>query len=273
MKKQRSRVPVPGDAQVRALAAHLVHDELPVRLQERVGLVVGELAVGRPVGLDLLEREGVEQRPHHRPGHAVPAVHHHLELPDLGWIDVLERRGPEGLAHVLGVELARVVDRGSGLARGHEIAELPDARVAGERQGAAAHELGAGVGLGIVRGRAHQAAVQAARSHRPIDHLGARHPHVQHVHALVGQALGVARGHGRGREAHVAPDRHAQIVHGLVLQLAEHPGEGPPHSVGHLLVHLVRVGAADVVRLEDRGVDHDPWFYQSVRASRAVGRR
>src|SRR3712207_7386145 len=39
--------------------------------QQGVGLVIGKLAIRRPVGLDQVEPEAVEQRPDHRPGHAV----------------------------------------------------------------------------------------------------------------------------------------------------------------------------------------------------------
>ena len=48
-------VAVPGDAEVGALLEHLVDDELAVLLQQRVGLVVGEVAVRRPVGVDEVE--------------------------------------------------------------------------------------------------------------------------------------------------------------------------------------------------------------------------
>ena len=67
-------VAVPGDAEVGALLDDLAHDELAVLGQQRVGLVVGELAVGRPVGGDEVEAELLEQRADHRPGHAVAAV-------------------------------------------------------------------------------------------------------------------------------------------------------------------------------------------------------
>ena len=67
-------VPVPGDPEVGAGLAHLLDDERAVLGQQRVGLVVGEVAVGHPVGLDQIEAEPLEQRPDHRAGHAVAAV-------------------------------------------------------------------------------------------------------------------------------------------------------------------------------------------------------
>ncbi len=53
--------------------------QLAVLRQQRVGLVVGEAAVGRPVGLDQLELEALQQRADHRPGHAVAAVDDDLQ--------------------------------------------------------------------------------------------------------------------------------------------------------------------------------------------------
>ena len=67
-------VAVPGDAEVGLLLDDLAHDELAVLGQQRVGLVVGELAVGRPVGGDEVEAEPLEQRADHRAGHPVAAV-------------------------------------------------------------------------------------------------------------------------------------------------------------------------------------------------------
>ena len=58
------------------------------------------------------------------------------------------------------------VGGGTRLAAGDDLAQLADARVAGQRQRAAAHELRAGVRLGVVRGGAHQPAVQLAASRR-----------------------------------------------------------------------------------------------------------
>jgi hypothetical protein len=67
-------VAVPGDPEVGAAFAHLGDDELAVLGQQRVGLVVGEVAVRGPVGLDQIEVEALEQRADHRAGHAVAAV-------------------------------------------------------------------------------------------------------------------------------------------------------------------------------------------------------
>src|SRR3954452_16075138 len=58
-------VAVPGDAEVGAGLAHLVDDEAPVLLEQRVGLVVREFPVGLPVGLDELEAEALEDGADH----------------------------------------------------------------------------------------------------------------------------------------------------------------------------------------------------------------
>ena len=77
-------VAVPRDPEVGALLAHLAHDELAVLGQQRVRLVVGELAVRHPVGLDQLERQLSQDRADHRPGHAVAAVDDDLQRLDRG---------------------------------------------------------------------------------------------------------------------------------------------------------------------------------------------
>ena len=70
-------VAVPGDPEVGAAGAHPLDDQPPVLLEQRVGLVVGELAVGLEVHLDQVEAELPQDRPDHRPGHPVAAVDDH----------------------------------------------------------------------------------------------------------------------------------------------------------------------------------------------------
>ncbi len=79
MKKQRSASPSQAMPRSAPRLAHALDDQLAVLRQQRVGLVVGEVAVGRPVGLDQLELEALEQRPDHRAGHAVAAVENDLQ--------------------------------------------------------------------------------------------------------------------------------------------------------------------------------------------------
>ena len=74
MKKQRSASPSQAIPRSAPVAVHPLHDQPPVLLQQRVRLVVGELAVGLEVHLLQLERQLLQDRPDHRPGHPVAAV-------------------------------------------------------------------------------------------------------------------------------------------------------------------------------------------------------
>ncbi len=70
---------------------------------------MGELPVGRPVGLDQLDIEPLEHRPDHRPGHPVATVAHHLQPMDSYGVD----EGQHGLLEALGdVDLAQLAGRG-----------------------------------------------------------------------------------------------------------------------------------------------------------------
>ena len=217
-------VAVPRDAEVGALLAHLVHDELAVLRQQRVGLVVGELAVGLPVGLDEVEAvEALEDRADHRAGHAVAAVEHDLGRLDRGRVDELQRRVPE---------LGGDVDLLGGAAAGRlrqalreQRRDVADPAVARQRDRPALDELGARVGLRVVRGGAHQPAVEVARADEVIEHLGADHPGVEHVRALGDQPVAVARGELRGGQPHVAPEADPQLARRLAGEVREHARE------------------------------------------------
>ncbi len=109
-------VPVPRDPEVGAGREHLVDRELPVLGQQRVGLVVGEVAVRGPVGLDQLQSQPLQQRADHRAGHPVAAVHDDLQRPsrraDRLGVDEAQR----GLLE-LGVDV-HLLDRARGSAGG-----------------------------------------------------------------------------------------------------------------------------------------------------------
>ena len=152
-------------------------------------------------------------------------------------------------------------------------ADVVDALVAAERQRPRAHELGAGVGLRVVRGGAHQAAVEAARADEEIEHLGADHPGVEDVGALGHHARAVARAQlGRG-EAHVAPQPDAQLAGVLAGHVGEHAHERAADLLGPVAVELLAVEAADVVGLEDLWGDWPSARRLAAPARRASGRR
>ena len=244
-------VAVPGDAEVGALGAHLVDHEAAVLGQQRVGLVVGELAVGLPVGRDQLEpADPLEDRPDHRPRHPVAAVEHDLERPDRRGVD--ERQRPLGELAV-DVDLLDAPGRAGGVAEplGHERADVADPRVARQRERALAHELRPRVRLRVVRRRAHQPAVERARADEEVEHLGPDHPRVEHVRALGDHPVAVARRQLRRGQAHVAAEADPQLARGLAAQPGEHARERAADLLGHVAVDLLAVQAADVVGLED----------------------
>ena len=132
-------------------------------------------------------------------------------------------------------------------------ADLVQAAVAGQRDAAALDHLRARVGLRVVRGGAHQAAVELARADEPIEHLGADHAGVDDVRALGDQPVAVAAGELRRGQAHVAPEADAQLVRRLAGEIRERAGEAAPDGLGGVAVDIVAVDAADVVGLEDAG--------------------
>ena len=257
-------VAVPGDAQLGTLRQDLLHHEAAVLGQERVGLVIGELAVGLPVGLHLVQRQRVEDGPHHRPRHPVPAVQHDLHRPDAGGVHEARDGRAELVVDGLLVEPAAGLRRRSELAFGNGASHVADPGVSRERDRPALDQLGPGVVPGVVRGGAHQPAVELARSDREIEDLGAHPADVQDIGALVPQPIRIAGRHGRRREAHVPAKGHPQLGGRAALARGQHAGERPPDPVRRVLVQLVGVDASDVVRLEDRGIDHAAALNASV---------
>ena len=135
--------------------------------------------------------------------------------------------------------------------------DVADPGVAGERQRALADQLHAGVGLRVVRGGDHRAAVELARADQVVEHLGRDHARVEHGRALEDQPVAQLRRHRRRGQPHVAAEPDPQLARLLAAQPAEHAGEGAADRVRGGLVHLLAVEAADVIRLEDprRGQD------------------
>ena len=150
-----------------------------------------------------------------------------------------------------------VLDRaaaGSAVEPGFDLgAQLADPGVARQRDRAAPDELGAGVALGVVRGGAHQAAVEVARADEVIQHLGPDLAGVEHGRALGAHALAVSARELRGGQSHVPAEPEAQRRCRLALELADHPRERPADQLGRGSVDVAAVQPADVVGLEDPG--------------------
>ena len=195
MKKQRSASPSQAMPRSAPVSADLVDDEAAVLLEQRVGLVVGELAVRLPVGALLLEREAGRGsgRPSGRPCRC-----RRRARPSCGLIASGSMKPSASLAERRRAMSSVVISPGSSAggpgspsitrSRSSPMPESP-----GQRERAALDELRARVGLRVVRGGAHQPAVELARADRPVEHLGADHPDVEHVGALVGDAARVLR--------------------------------------------------------------------------------
>ena len=242
-------VAVPCDAEVGALREHRVDDELPVLLEHRVGLAVREVAVRRPVRLDQVERQLVQQRTDHRAAHAVAAVGDDLHPLDVRRVDELHRTLLEVRADV--DVLRRPAAGRIGHALLHHPADVLDARVAGQGDRTLAHQLRARVGGGVVRGGAHEPAVEAPGADEEVQHLGPDLADVQHVGALGLHAGAVAGGEGGRGEAHVAAEAEPQLGDGLAGEVRDHAREAATDLLGDVLVDLLAVQAADVVGLED----------------------
>ncbi len=216
--------------------------------------MVGKLAVGRPIARHEVEAEAVQQRPDHRPGHPVATVDDDAQRLDLLRVDELQRGGLE-LLEDLDVFDRAVGGRGRFLAEAllDPLAHVLDAGVPAQRDRALLDELRARVRLRVVRGGAHQPAVELARADEEVQHLAADLPGVDDGRALGDHPFAVARGELRCRQAHVAAEPDAQLAGGLVREVGQHERERPPDELGDVAVDLLAVQAADVVGLEDLG--------------------
>ena len=106
-----------------------------------------------------------------------------------------------------------------------------------------------------MRGGAHHPAVEVARADEPVEHLRADHAGVEHGRALGHRAVAGPRGQLRRGLPHVPPQADAQLARRLAGQSGEHSNERPAQLLGDVGVDLVRIDAADVVGLEDPGID------------------
>ena len=255
MKKQRSASPSHAIPRSAPSSTTLSHDELAVLGQQRVRLVVGEVAVRRPVMRHEVEPEALQQRTDHRPGHPVAAVDDDLQRLDRARVHERERDLVEGVVEVDLLDRARARGRRVRDPALDQPADVLDALVARQRERALAHELRAGVRLRVVRGGAHQAAVELARADEPVEHLGADHSRRRAPRRPRARAHRGSGRPARGGQAHVAPDADAQLADRLAGERGEDVRERAADQLGDVAVDVLARDAADVVRLEDAGGD------------------
>ena len=126
--------------------------------------------------------------------------------------------------------------------------DLREPGVAADRQRAATDDLHPGVLLRVVRRSDADAAVEGELGNRVVEHLRPHEPELDDLGACVGEAVHDSREDGRRRQAHVVPDGGAAGLEMLRVRAR--------HAVRAVLVELARVDPANVVRLEDGGVEH-----------------
>ena len=191
MKKQRSASPSQAMPEVGALAAHLVDDEAAVLLEQRVGLVVGELAVRLPVG-PAPARSGSGRAA--APPSARPCRCRRRARPSGGrsasasmYSSAAPRNGSLTSSRVHRAARGRPGGRARPRPRGRAARRCRSRPTARARRAARASRRCTPSGLcEAVHIRPPS---RSARADGPVDHLRARHADVEHVHALVDEAL------------------------------------------------------------------------------------
>ena len=151
-----------------------------------------------------------------------------------------------GVEHVLRRHAAAARRRRRQPVCRNHVADVGDAFVAAQRKRLAADHLHAVVLLRVVRRGDLDAAVVAVRRDREVEHVGRNHPVVDDVGALRGGAVDERGRERRRRQPHVAPDGDP-----FRLQIRD---ERRADGARGLFVDLARIHAADVVGLEDSGV-------------------
>ena len=99
-----------------------------------------------------------------------------------------------------------------------------------------------------MRGGHADATVERELADGEVDHLRSHHPEVEHVRAAVDGSVDQRGGHRGRREPHVAPDRDPPRLEVLDVGAAD--------RVRALFVQFGRIDAANVVGLEDAGIEH-----------------
>ena len=139
-------------------------------------------------------------------------------------VDERERVGVEVVVDVDLLDRAaagRVAEPGFDLAP-----DVADPGVAGERQRPLADQLDPGVGLRVVRGGDHRAAVELARADQVVEHLGGDHAGVEDGRALGDEPVAHRGRHLRRLSRMSRPRPTRSSLGWLAAQPAEHAGEG-----------------------------------------------
>ena len=170
-------VAVEGRSEVGLVLAHLADHELAVLGQERVRLVVRERAVGLEEVRDGVDRDPLEDRREHDAAHPVRRVDHDPLPLDRLEVDERQHLVHEGRKDILLLDMSRGLSRACRRGQG-SVADVQQARVAADRQRAAAHDLHPRVLLRIVRRGHLDAAVEPEVTDREVEHLGADEPDV-----------------------------------------------------------------------------------------------
>ena len=199
-------VAVVRDAQVGALGARPLDDELPVLGKQRIRLVVRE----RPVGIeetahDVELRKALEHLRQHRPGHPVRRVHDDPEGPDRARVHEREHLRDEAVPDVRRRHRAATRDVAEPCLRAAPHVLEPG--IAADRKRPGADDLHPRVLLRIVRCGDDDAAVEGELADRVVEHLGADHPEVEDIGAAVRGAVDRRGRHRLRADPHVAPDR------------------------------------------------------------------
>ena len=238
-------VAVEGETRVGALGHDPALQLGAVLLLHGVEAVVGQGAVGVEVHPRQLHGQARVDALEDRADHAVAGVgddpqgpqavdlHQGEDLVDepLAEVEALHPAGAAGRAPLLGLD---------------QPPQVLDALVPGQQVGHLPHHLEAAVLGRVVGGGDHDPRPPAGGA-GVVVLVGADHAEVEDVRPLESEPLHEGGADGRARQAHVAADDD--------LRRLQQGGEGPPHGEGRGLVELGGVEAADVVGLEDGGID------------------
>ena len=226
---------------------HLADHKLPILFQQRIGLVIGKGTIGRQEVLVCSDRQLLEDRAEHLPGHPAATVQHDAE-----WS---QRRNVNQSQHLVGVgrqHIERCGDtwRGNGGQFGWSCGQFLDfveTRGAPHRLGLGAHDLHAVVLGWVVRGSHDDAAIKATVGDGEVEHLGADLAQHGDICASVGSATNGCLGERWRGKSHVVPNRDVLRLKDLDV--------GAGYTIRAVGVELVRNDATDVIGLEDCGIE------------------